>query len=329
MQPGTDRTPRSQRGPSRRAVGGLVKTAFLLAALGFGAYFVADHWSDTRAALQTLGPKPVIAAIVLGALAEVTSMLGWRSVLADLGHRLPAPAAARVFYMSQLGKYIPGSIWQVAAMVELGRRGNVPRTTIAVSWLVALMVSIVTAAVCGGSLLLLSGVEEARRWLWAVPVGFVAALLALHPRIAAPAMSFLLRCIGRQPLAQTWSGRGVLRAAGWQALTWLLLGGHCWALVIGLGAPAGSSALPAIGGFAVAFAAGVIFLPAPAGAGVREAVLGALLAGVLASGGVVVAVLLSRVLLAVLDVGFGLAFAAAGRSPGEVAAADPTDRTSS
>jgi hypothetical protein len=69
-----------------------------------------------------------------------------------------------------------------------------------------------------------------------------------------------------------------------------------------LGSLAGS-----IGGFALAYVAGTLFVPAPAGAGVREAVLGVSLAGVIAHSAafthehVLVVVLLSRFLLAVLD----------------------------
>jgi uncharacterized membrane protein YbhN (UPF0104 family) len=82
---------------------------------------------------------------------------------------------------------------------------------------------------------------------------------------------------------------------------------QCWALVVSLGGDPGKSLAPAIGGFALAYTAGTIFIPAPAGAGVREAVLGLALSGfgataaLLTRDEIVVVVLLSRVMLAVLD----------------------------
>lgn len=299
--------------PSRRpSLATLAKGAFLVVALGFGAAFVKSHWTETRAALETLGPGPVIVALAFGALGQVTAMLSWRTLLADLGYALPYRSAARVFYVSQLGKYIPGSVWQLAAMVELGRQHRVPRKDLAVSGVVALLVSVVTAGLFGGLLLLLGGVDEAKHWLWAAPLALVVGVAVLHPRVAVPVVNAALRLIKRQPLERPWTEVGMLKVAGWQTLTWLLLGLQCWALVWGLGASAGHSLFAAVGGFDVAYALGTLFLPAPAGAGVREAVLGVLLAGQLDSGGVVVAVLLSRVLLAVLDVAFGLAAAAIG-----------------
>jgi uncharacterized membrane protein YbhN (UPF0104 family) len=312
--------------PRRRITGGtLLKAGFLVVALGFGAAFVAEHWSETKEALSTLGPGPVLLALGCGALAQVTAMLAWRTLLADLGHPLPYAVAARVFYVSQLGKYIPGSVWQLAALVELGRQHHVPRRDLAVSGVVTLMVSVTTAGLFGGLLLLLGGVEGARHWLWTAPVAVAAAVICLHPRFAVPIVDLVLRTLKRQPLTQPWTEPGMLRMIGWQTLTWLLLGLQCWALVVGLGAPARASAFAAIGGFAVAYALGMLFIPAPAGAGVREAVLGALLAGSLTSGGVVVAVLLSRVLLAMLDVAFGAVAGAAGGWAKRAGHSDLTD----
>lgn len=291
---------------SRPSGSGLVKLAFLTVAVAFGVAYVAGHWDATQDAARHLGPRPVLLALLLGAAGQVAALLAWRALVADLGHTLPLPVASRVFFASQLGKYIPGGIWQLAALVELGRRHHIPRKSLAVSGVVAILVSVVTAAALGGGLLLVGGVEDAGRWAWMLPVLVLFACLALHPRTAVPVVNLALRAIRRQPLSQPWSVLGMLRVVGWQSLAWLFLGLHCWALVDALGAPAWDSLAPAVGGFAVAFAAGMVFLPAPAGAGVREGILGALLSSSLTQGGVVVAVLLSRVLLALLDIGLGV-----------------------
>ena len=52
---------------------------------------------------------------------------------------------------------------------------------------------------------------------------------------------------------------------------------------------------------ALAVSAGLLFLPAPAGAGMREIVLGFVLAAVLTSGQVVAVVIASRVILLLAD----------------------------
>jgi hypothetical protein len=56
-----------------------------------------------------------------------------------------------------------------------------------------------------------------------------------------------------------------------------------------------------IGGMGLAVSAGLMFLPAPAGAGMREIVLGFLLLTVLSSGQVVAVVIASRVIILLAD----------------------------
>ncbi|HEY2042905.1 MAG TPA: lysylphosphatidylglycerol synthase transmembrane domain-containing protein [Jatrophihabitans sp.] len=291
----------------------LAKAAFLAVALVFGGAFLAAHWGETKQAIQRLGPAPVLGSLAFAALAQIAAMLAWRLILIDLGSRLSYRESAQIFYVSQLGKYIPGSVWQLAALVELGRKREVPRQSLAVSGVLALLVSVVTAGVFGGALVVIGGVRDAGSWLWLAPVMLLVPVAVLHPRVAGPVLDWLLRVIRRPPLTPRWTERGILQVAAWQLITWLCYGLHCWVLVVALGAPAGSSFLLCVGGFALAYAAGTVFLPSPAGAGVREAVLGAVLAGLIGQGEVVVVVLLSRVLLAVLDVGFGAVAAAVVR----------------
>jgi hypothetical protein len=81
----------------------------------------------------------------------------------------------------------------------------------------------------------------------------------------------------------------------------LLLGVQAWLLARDLGAE-GSAVLPlAVGAFALASVAGLLALPVPAGAVVREAVLVVALSPVLPIGSALLLALVSRVLLTVGD----------------------------
>jgi glycosyltransferase 2 family protein len=89
-----------------------------------------------------------------------------------------------------------------------------------------------------------------------------------------------------------------------------------WVLTLALGAPAGKSALLALGGFAFAWTIGFLFVIAPAGAGVRDVLLALTLGLVLGHGAAIAITLVSRVLLTIGDlVTAGLA-AAFTRRPG-------------
>ncbi|WP_342770092.1 hypothetical protein [Xylanimonas allomyrinae] len=92
-------------------------------------------------------------------------------------------------------------------------------------------------------------------------------------------------------------------------LSWVVAGVHVWLLATGLGLDAtGRTLVMLVGGYALAWVAGFVVVFVPAGAGVREAVLLALLAGALPHAAVLLVVLLTRALLTVVD----LVFAAVG-----------------
>ena len=71
---------------------------------------------------------PLLAASLVGVVAALLcAMMTWRTLLADLGSPLPLRPAAKVFFVGQLGKYIPGAVWPVLAQMEMGRDLGVPR----------------------------------------------------------------------------------------------------------------------------------------------------------------------------------------------------------
>src|SRR4029079_12562578 len=88
-----------------------------------------DSIADT---LRELGLGPVLLRGVFGlvGVAAVFPLCG--DVLAGLGIRMPWISGALVFFISQLGKYVPGSIWPVIMQMEAGRaRGGSRRTMLA------------------------------------------------------------------------------------------------------------------------------------------------------------------------------------------------------
>ena len=71
--------------------------------LGALVWSLAAQWGAVRPLLGQLSTRS-LAAVLAGVLA---TFLCWRAVLADLGGRLPVNAGARVFFVGQLGKYLP------------------------------------------------------------------------------------------------------------------------------------------------------------------------------------------------------------------------------
>jgi uncharacterized membrane protein YbhN (UPF0104 family) len=71
--------------------------------------------------MEQARPGWLVLAGVLYLLGLGCSAVFWRQLLRRLGQRLPAWATARAYYVSQLGKYLPGKAWAVLLRVTLAR----------------------------------------------------------------------------------------------------------------------------------------------------------------------------------------------------------------
>lgn len=295
------------RSPRGSAIGRAFKIAFGVATVSFGVVFVVSRWSQLSDALAQASPGWIVASFLFAMLGQWAAGLCFRAVLAAASSRwLPVVDVAKVFFVSQLGKYIPGSIWPIVAVTEMCRRYGIARRAAAIAGLLAMLFSTVTGGLLG-IVLVLVGASGGAEGLWWLVLLIPVAFAALHPRVVVPAINLLLRLTRRAPVELDLTGAALRGSLGWPVLSWLFLGLHCWALVVALGGPPLTSLAASIGGFALAYAAGTLFVPAPAGAGVREAVLGVALLNVIGGSSsfdqekVIVVVLLSRALLAVLD----------------------------
>ncbi|MCK6211781.1 flippase-like domain-containing protein [Georgenia sp. EYE_87] len=291
-----------------------LRIGFLLAALAAGVWAVGSQWGEVRLALASIPVSAVFGALALSLVYVVLTMASWRVLLTDLGSRLSLGAASQVFFVSQVGKYIPGGVWNVLAAAEMGADHAIPRRRSVSVMVVSILVSIVTGLALAVLAMVLAPPRVARDFGW---VGWFLPLFAvvLAPPMLNRLLGIVLRLTRRPPLERPLTMRGVTLASVWSLLAWVVAGAQVWLLAgaLGLELSVGTFAL-AVGGYALAWTAGFLVVVVPAGVGVREAVLAAVLATHLESGAVVVVVLLSRVLLTAADLALGVTGLGTGRA---------------
>jgi len=116
-------------------------------------------------------------------------------------------------------------------------------------------------------------------------------------------------------LAASAASRSARSPTAWSLAAWVLYGLQIWLLAARLGAPPGRTALLAVGGYAFAWSVGFLIVFAPAGAGVRDVLLVALLGPVLGVGSATAVALVSRVLTTVGDLLAAALAAGSSRPP--------------
>lgn len=300
------------------ALGGsrAVRWGFGVVGVVLATWAVSSRWSQVVDALQRLDAGYVGGAAVATVANLVLTGMAWRALLSDLGSRLPLPVAARVFFVGQIGKYMPGSVWPVVAQAELARDHGVPRRRTAAATLVMILLSAATALLVVLGAVPFVPFSSARdvaegSFGWTLLL-VVPLLVLLHPRLLGPLLDRLLGALGGEPLEHPPSLRGTVVAITWAIGSWLAAGTQVWLLAVGLGGAAdGRTFALAVGGYALAWAVGLLVVIAPAGAGARELALIAVLSSVLDGGSLLVLVLLSRVLFSLADLaaaglGYGL-----------------------
>jgi uncharacterized membrane protein YbhN (UPF0104 family) len=284
----------------------VLRGGWLLVVAGGIAYALVDRWDEISPRLAQVEPWPLTLSAALGVVGVGLSLGIWRALLAGLGHQLDARAAAQVFFVGQLGKYLPGSVWPVVAQAELGRDHGVPPRASFAAVTLFLWVHLVTGGIVAAVTLATAGVVP-----WAVSLLALPGLALLAPTPLAWLLGRGARIVRRRPFERLPDTATMRRAAGWAAAMWIAYAAHLAAALTAF--EAGAPLTLAAGAFAAAWCAGFLFLIAPAGAGARDVAMIALLSIGVAAAPAIAAVLASRLLLTLADVGWGLAGLVAGR----------------
>jgi uncharacterized membrane protein YbhN (UPF0104 family) len=298
----------------------------LLAAIGLGVVALVSQWNEIGTSIEALTVVGVVASGAVTVLAVGTTVLSWRAVLAGLGAALPLPAAVRIFFVGQVGKYIPGSVWPVLAQMELSRDYGVSRPKAASASLVVLALAVPCGGLVAAATLPFVSAQALRTYGWALAAVPVFAVL-LYPAVLSRLLGLAFRVLRRPPLEHPLTLRPVAAGAGWLLASFAFYGAATWLLARDLDPGVGGARLVllAAGGYALAWTAGFLVLVVPAGAGVREAVLVLALSPALAAGPATLLALVARLLATVAD----LVWAAVGtamRPPAQrpVGLASPT-----
>lgn len=296
---------------SRQRILALARAVVAVAVVAALVWGIARNWSQISADLSRVSLGELLLSVVPAALGTWLTMLGWRVILADLGSPLHLAPAAGVFFVGQLGKYLPGSVWTVLVQADMASHLHVPRRRTGVAGLVTIGMSVLTGLLVGLPAVPLLLRQSGGGLVWVVLAVPVLALL-LWPALLNRIVALGLRVLRREPLDRGLSARAVLLTVLLYCLAWLCFGLHIFVLARAVGGAAAEVAVPSLTGYALAGALGMLTVILPAGLGARDGILALVLASAIPlSAGAAVA-LVSRFVVTVVDVaaaGVGWAYA--------------------
>ena len=227
--------------------------------------------------------------------------LVWGTIVAHFGRRIPYRECIRIFVLSELSRYVPGTVWQYFSRIYLAARWAVPASVALSSALMELLLMALAAVP-----LVLWHIDEvfpivghAQRLL--LLVFPFAALVALQPAVLNRLARFLLPRLKMDyvPIElrfRTLAGLWLLCL-----LLWVVFGAGFVLFARSLAPIAFFHGLRLVSQYAASWLIGVITFFAPGGIGVREGILGFLLGKIMPLATALLVAVLSRIWLIAVE----------------------------
>jgi hypothetical protein len=241
------------------------------------------------------------------------SGLGWLILLRAVGEPARFGTALPIFAVAQFGKYIPGNVAHLAGRVVLAVRAGLRQERVLATMALEIAWAVLSGVFVAAAALTLSGTQGAAQGLGAPPAAALAGLSVLA-LLLPPGAAYLLRHLPER-LRTRVPGLSEVRSPGaWPlaacfllgCLSMLLLGAIPVALEVAVFGGGGGPYFAIAGVFALAWVAGFITPGAPAGLGVRDAILMTGLTPIFGPGNALGVTVVMRL---VTSVGDALAFA--------------------
>jgi uncharacterized membrane protein YbhN (UPF0104 family) len=288
--------------PSRRLAWRIAQIALTAVVVALVARKLVQEWGAVRAALEHAHPNwlALVASAVIVLATYALLIETWRVLLRGWEHDIPYLDAARIWTISNLGKYLPGKVWAITALVVMTRRYGVSAAegaaTSVLLTLINTIVGFVVAIVAGAALLQLPPVL--------VVIVAVLAMAVLASPAALPKIGVLAgRLFGRTIVLRPLPHRVLLISAVLTAVAWMMYGIAFRLFVLGVLGVAPGALRDYVAVFAGSYLLGFVAIFSPAGVGVREGAMGfALQRAGFALGPAWLVVVASRLWLTALEV---------------------------
>ncbi|HEY7769656.1 lysylphosphatidylglycerol synthase domain-containing protein [Longimicrobium sp.] len=269
-----------KRSPAlRRAV------AFLLVAatVWYLAATIHSHWAELRDFDWRADPALLAASVVAHVLVLAWGVWVWSRVLRHFEHPpVRLGALQRIWFLSNLARYVPGKVFQFIAVAQLSRSAGLSGAVLLTSMLVHTGMSLLSAVVVA-SWTVTGGIFRGVDPLWPALALSAGAVLAVHPAFLNRLLSAIPRLLKRDVIRWNggWGDGLVLLALS--VVSWLLYGAAYHLFIASL-IDVPWSLMPALTGVnALSFVFGYVS-PLPGGAGLREVSMKMLLEPYMASG---------------------------------------------
>ena len=303
-----------QLASAKRRVFVAVQWLFAIAIVWFAVAALRGQWAEAGERLESNRQAWgwIVAATAIVLETYVLLIETWRRVVVATGERLTFSNAARIWFVSNLGKYVPGKIWSIAAMTVMARDSAVSPGAAAGSSVLMQIVSVAS----GIGVAVITGAQALDQPVLAAAIAVVIVLgLALLPRLLPLATRAISSATGRTYTPAPISAATIWGCVVASVISWIAYGVAFQFFVRGTLGTAAGATTSYIAVYAASYIIGFLALFAPGGAVVRESaiVTGMLRLSLSGQADALAVAVASRLWLTVTELLPGLAYMALGK----------------
>ncbi|MEW6411334.1 MAG: lysylphosphatidylglycerol synthase transmembrane domain-containing protein [Candidatus Zixiibacteriota bacterium] len=269
-------------GGTYRAFLKVLKYILIIIVVYFAGKKLVTSWNEVITYDWVLNPYLLVLAILTHLLTFLLLAQVWCFLISGFGYRINLRTAFKISYIANLGRYIPGKVWQVFGMVYLAKKVNIKEEAAAASWGLAQMFAIPAAFLVGLVAIVwhpeLLATEISRfvgTGLYvAILIVFVVSLLMIvAPNRTLLLFNVILKIFKRPPVTFQISKVTALKVYVGYFIAWAVFGLSFWLFARSIAGVIEFPVVAGIGAFVVSYQIGYLTVFSPGGLGVRELVL--------------------------------------------------------
>ena len=286
----------------RKTAVNILKLSIVLVIVYFIVKTVTSEWQGVSSFEWQIQPALLIMSGIAFTAAYALLALIWRNVLALFGHHISYREAWAIYFVGNLGRYIPGKVWTIAGVAYMADRSGIPAVTAGTAAVCAQAYSILSSFVFFVLFFILRNpIVSDFNVLWILPVPVILMLVFLVPRNLERILNSVLSIMGRDAIHLGFGTATAVYITFLYFCSWIVFGGAFWLFVSSIAGAGLFDPLVMTGAYAVAYVTGYLALLVPGGLGVREGILSILLTGTVPVGVASVVAISTRLMVTIIE----------------------------
>jgi uncharacterized membrane protein YbhN (UPF0104 family) len=268
----------NQNKPARKVLYRVAQVVILLVIFYFLGKSLFTNWAKVRDYHWELNYPLLIISFFLFFLVYLFLIKVWLSLLKKVGSDLSFWKMFRIWFISNVGKYLPGKIWTVVGMIYLLEKEGVPKRKGLTTSIIGQALSVLSAFILSFTLLGYTLYEKIFSknpviFFLAISFSIAALIIVAYPKLLEISINLGLSLVKKERINLELRSRDLLLYLAYYIFSWFLFGLAFMVFIQSITQVNWNLYFSLTGAFAFSLTIGFLAVFVPGGLGVREGIL--------------------------------------------------------